>query len=110
MQNAEDYVTVGYWSTIEVHVGIICACMPAIRQLLRNVFPAALGSTSLDSVPTASALGSSITNQKQRMSKAFPHHTKNISYESQKWDAHDEQSSVHALVDLENHGGYGVAH
>lgn len=29
----------GYWSTIEIHVGIICACMPAMRALLRRVFP-----------------------------------------------------------------------
>ncbi|EEH10178.1 CFEM domain-containing protein [Histoplasma capsulatum G186AR] len=34
-----DYVEMGYWSTIEVHVGIICACMPAIRSLLRRLFP-----------------------------------------------------------------------
>ena len=30
---------VGYWSTIEVPVGIICACMPAVRSLFSLVFP-----------------------------------------------------------------------
>jgi hypothetical protein len=35
----EDYVEVGYWSTIEVPVGIICACMPAVRSLFSLVFP-----------------------------------------------------------------------
>ncbi|KAM3077125.1 hypothetical protein ACMFMG_003406 [Clarireedia jacksonii] len=34
-----DYVSVGYWSTIEVCVGIICSCMPALRLLLVFVFP-----------------------------------------------------------------------
>ncbi|PGH00426.1 hypothetical protein GX51_05834 [Blastomyces parvus] len=34
-----DYVEMGYWSTIEIHVGIICACMPAMRSLLRRLFP-----------------------------------------------------------------------
>ncbi|PGH35242.1 hypothetical protein GX50_01938 [[Emmonsia] crescens] len=34
-----DYVEMGYWSTIEIHVGIICACMPAMRSLFRRIFP-----------------------------------------------------------------------
>jgi hypothetical protein len=45
MSNAEDYVEVGYWSTIEVPVGVICACMPAIRSLFSQVFPAMFGTT-----------------------------------------------------------------
>ncbi|KOS36487.1 hypothetical protein ACN38_g12766 [Penicillium nordicum] len=40
-----DYVTVGYWSTIECHVGVICACLPAIRSLLRRVSPRLFGDT-----------------------------------------------------------------
>ena len=40
-----DYVKIGYWSTIECHVGIICACLPAIRSLLRRVAPGAFGDT-----------------------------------------------------------------
>lgn len=35
----EDYVEVGYWSTIEVPVGIICACMPSVRSLFSLVLP-----------------------------------------------------------------------
>ncbi|OCL12389.1 hypothetical protein AOQ84DRAFT_155692 [Glonium stellatum] len=34
-----DYVPIGYWSTIEVHVGIICACLPALRALQFRIFP-----------------------------------------------------------------------
>lgn len=41
----EDYVEVGYWSTIEVPVGIICASMPAIRSLFSLVFPKVFGTT-----------------------------------------------------------------
>ncbi|KAJ5823121.1 hypothetical protein N7447_005461 [Penicillium robsamsonii] len=40
-----DYVTVGYWSTIECDVGVICACLPAIRSLLRRVSPGLFGDT-----------------------------------------------------------------
>lgn len=33
-----DYTPIGYWSTLEVHVGIILACLPAIRSLQRRIF------------------------------------------------------------------------
>ncbi|KAI0014496.1 hypothetical protein F4779DRAFT_612785 [Xylariaceae sp. FL0662B] len=39
----QDYVELGYWSTIEVPVGIICACMPAIRSLFSLVLPQVFG-------------------------------------------------------------------
>ncbi|GIK00967.1 hypothetical protein Aspvir_004997 [Aspergillus viridinutans] len=41
-----DYVEVGYWSTIEVHVGIICACLPALRALMRRLCPTMFGDTT----------------------------------------------------------------
>lgn len=41
-----DYVEIGYWSTIECHVGVVCACLPAIRSLLRRVFPTAFGDST----------------------------------------------------------------
>ena len=31
------------WSAIEVHVGIICACVPGVKPLVAKVFPAFLG-------------------------------------------------------------------
>lgn len=40
-----DYVGIGYWSTIECDVGVICACLPAIRSLLRRVSPKLFGDT-----------------------------------------------------------------
>ena len=106
MQITEDYVTIGYWSTIEIHVGVICACMPAIRQLMRSVFPAAFGSTDIDSMPTTSAYSGS----KRASSNAFAK-TPQISYVSRhKSISHDEHSSIYALVDLEGQGNqYGIA-
>lgn len=41
----QDYVEIGYWSTIEVPVGVICASMPAIRSLVGRIFPKAFGTT-----------------------------------------------------------------
>ncbi|KAH9217069.1 hypothetical protein DL95DRAFT_263739, partial [Leptodontidium sp. 2 PMI_412] len=40
-----DYIAIGYWSTIEINVGIICACMPSIRLLLLRAFPRFMGTT-----------------------------------------------------------------
>ncbi|KAH7018230.1 uncharacterized protein B0I36DRAFT_368269 [Microdochium trichocladiopsis] len=41
-----DFVEIGIWSTIEVSVGLICACMPAMRSLLSLVLPKAFGNTT----------------------------------------------------------------
>ncbi|KXT15520.1 hypothetical protein AC579_3383 [Pseudocercospora musae] len=41
-----DYTAVGYWSTIELHVSVVCACMPAIRSLLRRSIPTIMGQST----------------------------------------------------------------
>ncbi|KAF2654178.1 hypothetical protein K491DRAFT_601347 [Lophiostoma macrostomum CBS 122681] len=41
-----DQWAVNVWSTVEINVGIICACMPAIRVLLVRLFPRVLGTTA----------------------------------------------------------------
>lgn len=40
-----DNLPVAMWSTVEINVGLICACMPSIRILLVRVFPRILGTT-----------------------------------------------------------------
>lgn len=40
-----DYRAVGYWSTIELHATVVCACLPAIRNFIRRFFPRLMGST-----------------------------------------------------------------
>ncbi|KAL4911776.1 hypothetical protein BDW62DRAFT_215530 [Aspergillus aurantiobrunneus] len=44
--NTGDYVRVGYWSTIELHVGVICACLPAVRSLFTRIWPRVFGDTT----------------------------------------------------------------
>ena len=34
------------WSTIEINVGIVCACLPALRKILIRFFPSIQGSTA----------------------------------------------------------------
>ncbi|KAL6244186.1 hypothetical protein RBB50_009056 [Rhinocladiella similis] len=41
-----DNVPTAYWSVLEAFVSIICTCLPAVRALLRKVFPTCFGSTS----------------------------------------------------------------
>jgi hypothetical protein len=35
-----DYMGVSQWSSIEITVGVICACMPTMRMILVRLFPA----------------------------------------------------------------------
>jgi len=46
-----DQADVINWSNIEINVGIICACMPALRVILVHMFPKILGSTKGTSQP-----------------------------------------------------------
>jgi hypothetical protein len=41
-----DYFDVSIWSSVEVTVGIICTCMPTIRQALAKIFPRVMGGSS----------------------------------------------------------------
>ncbi|KAF1842706.1 uncharacterized protein K460DRAFT_314232 [Cucurbitaria berberidis CBS 394.84] len=46
-----DQTDVVNWSNIEVNVGIICACMPALRVILVRCFPRVFGTTKGTSQP-----------------------------------------------------------
>jgi hypothetical protein len=48
-----DYTPVGYWSTLEVHVGIVIACLPALRALQHRLFPGSKKSSSYYASPAA---------------------------------------------------------
>lgn len=39
----DDYYSIGYWSIVEVNIGVICACMPSIRVLITCFFPQVFG-------------------------------------------------------------------
>ncbi|KAL9527886.1 SAT4 family membrane protein [Sphaerulina musiva] len=43
-----DYVSVGYWSTAELHLSVVCASMPSIRNLLRRYVPYVMGQSTTD--------------------------------------------------------------
>ena len=43
----DDYLAPGYWSVVELHVGIICASMPAINTLIKAYWPKLVSGTTL---------------------------------------------------------------
>ncbi|KAI0841196.1 hypothetical protein F5Y06DRAFT_308112 [Hypoxylon sp. FL0890] len=59
----QDYVETGYWSTIEVPVGIICACMPAVRSLFSIALPKIFGTTRAGIGSTYNSYGASSGNR-----------------------------------------------
>ncbi|KAM5349279.1 hypothetical protein ACJ41O_005786 [Fusarium nematophilum] len=71
----QDYVEVGYWSTIEVPVGILCACMPAIRSLLGAAFPKMFGTTQRGKSNYAN-----LSNQSKPLSNSRKNHSKSSSH------------------------------
>ncbi|KAF7859673.1 hypothetical protein EAF04_008752 [Stromatinia cepivora] len=63
-----DYIQVGYWSTIEICVGIICSSMPALRLFLVRVFPRFAG-TSHNSTNHSKSLGYGPSNRQSSIPK-----------------------------------------
>jgi hypothetical protein len=53
------YRAVGYWSTTETDLAIICACMPGIRALIMTVWPRVMGGTTRGKSPMPSSYGGS---------------------------------------------------
>ncbi|KAK4501881.1 hypothetical protein PRZ48_007690 [Zasmidium cellare] len=51
------YTAVGYWSTIELHAAVVCACMPSIRNIIRRFLPRLMGSTYEESKRTGNGTG-----------------------------------------------------
>ncbi|CZR54682.1 related to integral membrane protein PTH11 [Phialocephala subalpina] len=81
-----DYVPAAYWSTIEMHVGIVCACLPAHRFLLGTIRSKIVGSTK----------GASATISKSSETKG----SKSVYQSPAKFDA-DSRSNFIPLDDIE---------
>lgn len=61
-----DEFEVGKWSTIEVNVGIICSCMPAMRLVLVRCFPVVFGSSASRSRSGTGATGAAAISASYR--------------------------------------------
>ncbi|RMY79527.1 hypothetical protein D0864_09078 [Hortaea werneckii] len=57
------YKSVGYWSTAELDLAVICACMPAIRLLIKWAMPRLVGDTTRAGTPAPFSSGGYATGQ-----------------------------------------------
>ncbi|KAH8673438.1 hypothetical protein BX600DRAFT_205209 [Xylariales sp. PMI_506] len=69
----QNFVPVGVWSTVETCVGIVCACMPAIRSLCATALPSAFGTSK----------GSEYVNGKNTANSSFSAKSKHIRVKSE---------------------------
>jgi hypothetical protein len=106
-----DNLAVTTWSTVEINVGIICACMPSLRVLLVRIFPKILGSTRNTSANKYYAQGShnrvgaNVSVGQSKDLPPLPIDNKTIMY-SQSYDV-DLEDETH-LVPMNNlPAGYG---
>ncbi|KAI4596754.1 hypothetical protein KJ359_005096 [Pestalotiopsis sp. 9143b] len=67
----QDFVPVGVWSTVETSVGIICACMPAVRSLCATVAPKMFGTTKGKSSQYPTGNSTSNTHDKSTTDKSI---------------------------------------
>ncbi|ESZ98764.1 hypothetical protein SBOR_0870 [Sclerotinia borealis F-4128] len=52
-----DYVPAAYWSTLELHVGIICGCLPSLRPLLNLIMPKLQSTVAVSTARTGGTTG-----------------------------------------------------
>lgn len=64
-----DNTAAGYWSVIEIDVGVFCLYMPAMRSLLGRLFPQIFRSTKGTRI---SSSGQPLSHHKIRMANSGP--------------------------------------
>ncbi|KAH9827804.1 putative integral membrane protein [Teratosphaeria destructans] len=74
-----DYTSIGYWSAVELHTSVVCACMPSLRNLLRKFMPYVMGMstgrTGGVSDPTSHTTGKSAFTTTEGLGDKFPRRT-----------------------------------
>ncbi|KAF4972595.1 hypothetical protein FSARC_868 [Fusarium sarcochroum] len=95
----QDYVEIGYWSTIEVPVGILCACMPAIRSLFGLVFPKVFASTNRSKLSYANVSNSKPLSASNRISsKPLSNPKIKVETDISMYSRHQDDSSIMELT------------
>ncbi|KAK7751973.1 hypothetical protein SLS62_006116 [Diatrype stigma] len=93
-----DNVATAYWSVLEAYVSVICCCLPAVRAVLRKVFPICFGSTDDDTHQTSSRYrisGKSGMPNSNGIKKSVTH---SVSFQQR-----SNESDTFELVDKNNH-------
>lgn len=106
-----DNLAVTTWSTVEINVGIICACMPSLRVLLVRIFPKILATTRNTSTNKYYAqsshdrIGANVSVGRSKDLPAPPIDNKTIMY-SQSYDV-DLEDETHLVAMNDLPAGYG---
>ncbi|KAK1590383.1 CFEM domain-containing protein [Colletotrichum navitas] len=99
-----DYTDAAWWSTVEIHVGIICACLPSLRALFIALGVKKLGSTKGNS--HGHSTGPKSTGMKPGTNKSGMSSTAEKSAKSV--PRQGDESDFIPLVDVENgKSGFG---
>lgn len=75
-----DSADAAYWSAIEINVGILCACIPTLRPLVKKFAPRLIGSTARETL-YAPQFGSAQT-RRSRINEAGIYVQKEIEFQS----------------------------
>ena len=74
------------WSAIEVHVGILCACVPSLKPLASKILPSILRDTSdpndLSDIDKEERISTHFDSQGQRSPPVSPRYAANMDHES----------------------------
>lgn len=97
-----DYTDAAWFSTLEIHVGIICASLPAVRQLLINMGAGGLRST-LNRSQGSNMYGSGHLGHRSAASGGFPADDKTPAQQTPK---HGDEHDFVPLVEYPGHKGY----
>ncbi|KAK5046663.1 hypothetical protein LTR84_007424 [Exophiala bonariae] len=105
-----DYVGVSYMSMLEIDVGIMCACMPALQLLLRRVAPKIFGSTADQSSYLHPHTGSRSRTRTFRHTGSHAPQPKSITktITTTVTDMPKDSDSVMELVDNDRHDGHAA--
>lgn len=88
----------GVWSTIEVPVGIMCACMPAVRALLATWAPRVFDTVHRDRQGYVEQSDPSKSWSISKLSMASKHIRVKTEWTVRSQRAHEDESSVMELV------------
>ncbi|KAK8083846.1 hypothetical protein PG996_002627 [Apiospora saccharicola] len=93
-----DYNEAAYWSTIEMHVGIVCACLPALRALFVSMGAKVLGSSKGNTKASGYSTGNSSKNAPR--SGTFGGSGGNEKISAQGVPRHGDESDFVPLVEI----------
>lgn len=67
-----NFITRGVWTLIEANLGIICTCLPVLKQLIKRVFPSIFSTTKATPNSNPYAYGTKTSNSRRDARSRLP--------------------------------------